>query len=410
MSLNFIKNTAFYSSAYQFLCLGCIFVLVFNKVFSTSFLDVSLLRHFVRTICYVLAAVNLVVFIKEKNYKICLIFLSCLFVGFLCKQFSSSNQILYFCLFTFAFAKVNYRKAVFVFIITVSICILTIVTTSCLELLNAYSFRFRDGELRNAFGFRHPNALGGIVFFLIMTIWTYSKNCLKNDLLFILILIIASCFIGTFVDSRTAQYMCIFASIIITSTIALNKLLQKELFFSSSLVKWLLRSSFLVIALITFELGYLYSNDSQIFVFINDLLSGRLSLSKNAIINFSITPFGQVLKLSDLDSIGIEYSASVSYQVLDSFYMSVIFNYGIVGLLIYCFMYDLIMKKAIINRDKKLIITLFCFAIYGISESFVGVICFNIFLYLSLSYHSQRENIDSKLNNTKNYSSRILNE
>ena len=410
MNFNFIKNTAFYNSAYQFLCLGCIFVLVFNKVFSTSFLDASLLRHFVRTICYVLAVANLVVFIKEKNYKICLIFLLCLLVGILCKKFSTSNELLHFAIFTFAFSKVNFRKAVFIFVLTVSVSILIIMASSCLDLLDENLSSFRDDKVRNAFGFRHPNFLGGLIFFLIMTVWTYCKKNLKNDLLFILTLIIASCFIGTFVDSRTAQYMCIFASIIITSTIALNKLLQKELFFSSSLVKWLLRSSFLVIALITFDLGYLYSNDSQIFVFINDLLSGRLSLSKNAIINFSITPFGQVLKLSDLDSIGIEYSASVSYQVLDSFYMSVIFNYGILGLLIYCFMYDLIMKKAIINRDKKLIITLFCFAIYGISESFVGVICFNIFLYLSLSYHSQRENIDSKLNNTKNYSSRILNE
>ena len=389
MNFNFIKNTAIYNSAYQFLCFGCIVVLVFNKVFSTSFLDASLLRHFVRTICYVLAVANLVVFIKEKNYKICLIFLSCLLVGILCKKFSSSNELLQFAIFTFAFSKVNFRKAVFIFVLTVSVSILIIMASSCLDLLDENLSFFRDDKVRNAFGFRHPNFLGGLIFFLIMTVWTYCKKNLKNDLLFILTLIIASCFIGTFVDSRTAQYMCIFASIIIACSIVLNKLIKNELFFSSSLVKWLLRSSFLVIALISFDLGYLYSKESPFFVFLDELLSGRLHLVNNAIMNFSITPFGQVLKLSDLDPFGVTSASSVSYQHLDSLYMAVLYNWGFVSLLVYALIYDMLMKKAIYNHDKKLIVTLICFAIYGISEHFFYLICFDIFIYLVFAYQNK---------------------
>lgn len=396
MNFNFLKNTAFYSSVYQFLCLGCIFVLVFNKVFSISFLDVSILRHFVRSLCYVLAVLNLVVFIREKNYRICLIFLSCLLVGILCKKFSSSNDLLQLALFSFAFAKVNFRKAIFVFILTVSVTVLIIVLSSCLDLIDEILYTFRDNEIRNAFGFRHPNALGAIIFFLIMTVWTYCKNSTKNNLLIILALIFASFFIGSFVDSRTAQYMCILASAIILGVVVLTKFIKEERIFSNSIIKCLLRSSFLIIALISFDLGYLYSKDSPFFVFLNELLSGRLHLANNAIMNFAITPFGQILKLSDLDVYNLSSSSSTHYQLLDSFYLSVLYNWGFASLLVFVFIFDMLMKKAIIRHNSKLVITLICFAIYGITEYVYYLICFNIFIYLALAY--QNQNIDKDSN------------
>ena len=128
MKFNLIKNTKFFSSSYQVLCLSCIFILVFNEVFSVSFLDVSIIKHFARNLCYLFAAINLILFIKEKNYFITYFALASLFIGIMCKNFSTSNEILQFSLLLLAFSKVNFNKAVFVFIITVGVCTLVIAT------------------------------------------------------------------------------------------------------------------------------------------------------------------------------------------------------------------------------------------------------------------------------------------
>ena len=106
--------------------------------------------------------------------------------------------------------------------------------------------------------------------------------------------------------------------------------------------------------------------------------------------NLPITVFGQDLNLSDLDTFGISSAQSVSYKHLDSFYLSVLYNLGILSLFVYILAYDVIMKKAVLNRDKKLIVTMILFALYGISESVFNKICFDIFIFLAFAYQYRK--------------------
>ena len=394
MKFNLIKNTKFFSSSYQVLCLSCIFILVFNEVFSVSFLDVSIIKHFARNLCYLFAAINLILFIKEKNYFITYFALASLFIGIMCKNFSTSNEILQFSLLLLAFSKVNFNKAVFVFIITVGVCTLVIATCASFQLIDENIYSLRDENIRNAFGFRHPNCIGAIIFFLIMSIWVYLKDTIKNNVIILITLLLASCIIVEFIDSRTPLYLSLAASLIIAFLVLAKKFGIIGRFFSilayNVVSKWLLRSTFILLCVIAFLLGYFYTQDSEIFVYFNDLSSGRLALSHNAIMNLPITLFGQDLNLSDLDTFGISSAHSVSYQHLDSFYLSVLYYPGILSLFVYILAYDVIMKKAVLIRDKKLIVTMFLFALYGISESVFNKICFDIFIFLAFAYQYRK--------------------
>ena len=108
----FLDNCSnYYKFVYQLICLFCLSVLVTNKLLSLTFLEISLLNHFARTLCYIFAFINLCLFLKEKNYKVSLIFMLFAVIGLLCKKSSSSSELLQFSLLVLAFSRLKFEKA-----------------------------------------------------------------------------------------------------------------------------------------------------------------------------------------------------------------------------------------------------------------------------------------------------------
>ena len=385
-----------YLTIYQFLACFCLFIIIFNKVFAFAHIDVNILRHLAKNLCYLFVALNLIVFIKEKNFLVIILSLLFLIVGVLNKKYSLQTDVLQYSILVIAFSKLNFNLAIKTFLLTVGILIVSIMFYSLLDLSNNQFFGVRDGVLRQAFGFRHSNFLGGMIFFFTMTLWTYTKDKLLNNVLCIALLIAEYLFIEHYIDSRTAQVMCLLASLMIVGYIILK---SKQFNLSSSLLtktaSILAVNFILIFAIVHIFVVYLYSPNSELFVALDDLFSSRISLQNNALQNFNISMFGNFAyaRLVDTDPLFLNTVSSRSYNLLDSFYFYVLYRWGLMSLLVFLISTVLISWKALKQGQYKILIALICFSIYAINENFYFMICYNIFIYMCFSDLSSGEKI-----------------
>lgn len=385
-----------YLTIYQFLACFCLFIIIFNKVFAFAHIDINILRHLAKNLCYLFVALNLIVFIKEKNFLVIILSLLFLIVGVLNKKYSLQTDVLQYSILVIAFSKLNFKFAIKTFLLTVGFLIVSIMFYSLLDLSNNQFFGVRDGVLRQAFGFRHSNFLGGMIFFFIMTLWTYTKDKLLNNMLCIALLIAEYLFIEHYIDSRTAQVMCLLASLMIVGYIILK---SKQFNLSSTLLpktaSILAVNFILIFAVVHIFVVYLYSPNSEFFVALDNLFSSRISLQNNALQNFSISMFGDFAyaRLVDTDPLFLNTVSSRSYNLLDSFYFYVLYRWGLMSLLVFLISTVLISWKALNHGQYKILIALICFSIYAINENFYFMICYNIFIYMCFSDLSSGEKI-----------------
>ena len=385
-----------YLTIYQFLACFCLFIIIFNKVFAFTHIDVNILRHLAKNLCYLFVALNLIVFIKKKNFLIVILSVLFLIVGVLNKKYSQQADVLQYSILVIAFSKLNFNLAIKTFLLTVGFLIVSIMFYSLLDLSNNQFFGVRDGVLRQAFGFRHSNFLGGMIFFVTATLWTYTKDKLLNNVLCIALLIAEYLFIEHYVDSRTAQVMCLLASLMIVGYIILK---AKQFNLSSTLLtktaSIVAVNFILIFAVAHIFVVYLYSPNSEFFVALDNLFSSRISLQNNALQNFSISMFGDFAyaRLVDTDPLFLNTVSSRSYNLLDSFYFYVLYRWGLMSLLVFLISTVLISWKALKQGQYKILIALICFSIYAINENFYFMICYNIFIYMCFSDLSSGEKI-----------------
>lgn len=385
-----------YLTIYQFLACFCLFIIIFNKVFAFAHIDVNILRHLAKNLCYLFVALNLIVFIKEKNLLIVILSVLFLIVGVLNKKYSLQTDVLEYSILVIAFSKLNFKLAIKTFLLTVGILIISIMFYSLLDLSNNQFFGLRDGVLRQAFGFRHSNFLGGMIFFFTMTLWTYTKDKLINNVLCIVLLIVEYLLIEYYVDSRTAQVMCLLASLMIVGYIILKaKQFNLSCNLLSKTASIVAVNFILIFAAVHIFVVYLYSPNSDFFVALDDLFSTRISLQNNALQNFNISMFGDLsyARLSDSDPLGINSVSSTKYNLLDSFYFYVLYRWGLMSLVVFLISTVLISWKALKQGQYKILIALICFSIYTINENFYFMICYNIFIYMCFSDLSSGEKI-----------------
>lgn len=377
-----------YLSIYQYVACFCLFIFIFNKVLAFTHIEINILRHLAKNLCYLLAIANIIIFIKEKNYLVVILSLLFIVVGVLNKKYTQQSDVLLYSILVLSFSKLNFRAALQVFIFTVGILLISIMLFSLLDLSDDEFFGLRNGKLRYAFGFRHSNFLGGMIFFFTMTLWVSIKDKLINNILFIMLFVMEYLFIDYYVDSRTAQVMSIIVSLVIVIygiftvfSIKINNL------FLIKCIKFFAVYYILVIAAIHIFIVYLYLPNNELFVALDKLFSTRISLQNNALQNFSLSLFGDISysTLSDEDPFYIGSISARSYNLLDSFYLYVLYRWGLFSLIIFLISTIIVSWQALKQRQFKIIIALFCFSIYAINENYYFMICYNIFIYLCFS-------------------------
>lgn len=264
------------------------------------------------------------------------------------------------------------------------------------ELLKVEKFSFRDGALRTAFGFGHPNGLGSFVLALGLYFACYSTKKL-NYLLSVIYFFIAAAFLIIFVDCKTSESLSLFSAVIFSVLFLINNLkneIQKNILLKISSIVCI--SAFTLFSLGYIFLAYVYEPDNGILDKINHLLTGRLVLSHNGLVNIGVSLFGKAVTLFDPNPSDFESVTAAEYQYLDSLYINIPVTQGIFLLVLFNIMYILVVRNSFKYNYINIGISLFILSIFSISEEYFRFIAFNVFIYLIFTKFNDKETLSEE--------------
>lgn len=246
-------------------------------------------------------------------------------------------ELFSYVLLNLVYKDVNYRKIIKVVFIT----FLTLNSAVIFMVLYNFAYNiisFRNSVPRYSLGFLWSAHLSYSFFYIII----YNIYLKKND---ISILNIAILFLLNFVifyltDTKHSFFLNLLILLFSFANIKINNGIKYKKIYGYILLSIILM---LPLAFLIFSIVY---NPENVFMnFANNLLSGRLRLTQEAIINEGISIMPHF----------IEYSSSTTnYNVVDSSIIRYMLNYGIVGFGI--LMFGLIYFAYLIHKNKDMIL------------------------------------------------------
>ena len=130
-------------------------------------------------------------------------------------------------------------------------------------------------------------------------------------------------------------------------------------------------------------LSYVFSWGSPFLVSINKLITGRLSLGKNAFNTFGVHLFGTRDVL--FKGSGGKTEAVIDYNYVDSSYVQMLFTYGVIPLVLLICLYVVISREQYKQGQYLYVVILSLVALNCMIEAFWFVPTYNIFIFLLLT-------------------------
>ena len=150
----------------------------------------------------------------------------------------------------------------------------------------------------------------------------------------------------------------------------------KNKWFLVEKTKWLWVAVPTIIASIAIAIHAFYSPESIIWQKLNDILSGRLQLGKDAIADFGFTLFGQYIEWKGF-SIG--HLSGEGYNYVDCSYLQLILEYGSIFLILILILYSFVIYKCIKKKNYYLLWSIVFVLVLSITEPRLMNLAFNPF-------------------------------
>lgn len=334
-----------------------------NIVFLSGYLPIIKLLGILVLICYFV--INLK-YKKLNKSKLSLLFLVAI-SGLMSYYLTTDTTIIELVLVVIASIGLDFNKIIEKdFKVKLLILILVV---SCYHLgYTSSSFTvFRNGELRNSFGFYHPNIFGLYIMILFLE-YIYLKK-IKNIKL-ILITIILAFSINSSTNSRSAVFGIIGATLLLCCDGITKKIL------STKIISFILKNLYIILLILSVGLTLLYINNNEIAIWINEVLSERLFLQAEFLEKYKVSFFGNA----------IDYT-----KTLDNGYIRYLLNYGIFATILFTVISYSNIKKSIDNKNIYMTTYMLIFLIYMMSEQSVFYIYFNVFLLYTFADHHNKD-------------------
>lgn len=231
---------------------------------------------------------------------------------------------------------INIRKLITIWIIEISILMLFIAISYKLGVIGEtiVSWDRDTGIDRYTLGYSYTTFSSNYFFHLTIFYLYIKGNLIKYLELGVLALL--NIYLYNFTNTKSAVIYSILAIILV--------ILIKKFNFSKG-VSYINKFSMFVGGFAAGLLTYLYKYDSAIISEINVILSGRLYYGYKGIEDYGITLFGQ--KITWINEVILD--SELHYNYIDSSYLNILFNYGIIILLFVMLGYYVLGKRNISN-------------------------------------------------------------
>ncbi|MDY4479231.1 MAG: hypothetical protein SPE33_04230 [[Pasteurella] aerogenes] len=258
----------------------------------------------------------------------------------------------------------KYVLRVYLFLI-ISLLFLSFLFSTILEIIpNLQYTRVRDGvdKVRNSFGLSYPTVFAAYLQSIVVAYSYLMDNKKIYNHIFLLCLSMINVYICLeYADARMAAYsiVCYIFIYYFSSVFFKNIANSRSLIILGMLIYPL---AFAII----FYLSYYYDSTNDKFEIINSLLSGRLKLGHDALINYGITIFGQKIEFIGLG--GAVQSMTEDYNYVDSSFLKFLLSYGAVFSIISILVMVYLSYNRFILGDYKFIAIIFIISLNAMIE------------------------------------------
>lgn len=245
---------------------------------------------------------------------------------------------------------------------------------------------------RMALGICYPTDLAAYVAFLMLT-YVYIR---EEDITYLEIGIMFALTCATYyiTDARTdfiVMLMLIFLTLITKiKYTSISKFIKKTAIRKGTLILPI------VLAASSWILTWIYDENSEIWLKIDTVLSGRLAMGKVALQNYNITAFGQYVIEKGF---GGSTDWPDNYFFIDCSYISMGIKFGIIFLILIFVIYTIVLKRCLDTRKLFWCIVLVVVAIQSATEHHFIQYWYNPFLIVLFT--NKQSNVKRKMKNHK---------
>ena len=279
------------------------------------------------------------------------------------------------------FKKENYKKVLKVLLVTFIIGYVTALLSMLFpSIIDASVMHMRYGALKKRFalGFKYVTFAPNFYLTLVILIILLKE---KFNAVTYVILFIINLFLFILTDTKNI-FICVLVVLILRYLFIDCKCEKIYCLFSKVSV-----IIFPLCAIFIFIISYIYDGKNEVLVFINKILTGRLNLNHNAILNYGIKLFGQTVDIS---------TNAETYNYVDSSYISILVLNGLIPFIIVLIFFTALSYFAYKINYKLLTISLFIIAIHSTFDPQLIAIVFDPLIIIF--YHSINSYNKSKLN------------
>ena len=366
--LNFLKkkinisNFLFYTA----------YILMLIYYMGSNIIFLQNIQNKILILSYLLLVINFVVQSSKYKVKSIILIVLCIVISLISWKVSNSSEIAVLIIFVVSLKNIKFNDIVSFDIKAKITLVATILIFYALGLTDVYYKYREDGRIRSSMGFSHPNIFGTYIFSICCE-YIYL-NYKKIKFYKVVGLVVVSFLVSYFSDSRTAQLSILIA-------VLFWCVFSKYNIFKYKVVNFTLSILFLILTIISYVLGVLYSDNNGFVLKLDELLTGRIKCIDQFINEYDVKLFGNELEL-----VGTREAEEngISAKILDNAYIKILLQYGLVSYLLFFILLFFGIKNAIKEKNYALCTMFLVYMIYGIFENALFLIRYNVFLmYLS---------------------------
>lgn len=328
-----------------------------------------------------------VFYVKELIIYFCLFLLACII-----SKNAGDMQLITLLTLVLGAKNVNFRYILIIFFITIILLLVFTYLSTLLEIIpNLQYFRIRDNSMRirNSFGMIYPTVFSAYLLSVVI-VYSYLMNVDKiiNHIFLWALVIIAAYISLEFADARMSGY-----SIILYIVLYYIVLIFFRNINNYNIMKFFIVLCYPVGFLSIFYLSYYYDSQNNLFVQLDNILSGRLYLGYQALHNYPITLLGQKIEF-----IGFGGSVGIvdNYDYVDSSYLQFMLTYGITFTILSSLSLIFLTIKRLNLNDYRFIAIIFMISLNSIIEDRLLDVSINVYWIMILAYYNNSSFINIK--------------
>lgn len=338
--------------------------------------DISIIMTFGRYISLSIITIKIFIYdIKEYDKTTCIKILILFVISLIIGYYSDSRIMPQYLIIILGAYKISFEKIVKYTLIIETIVVFSIILMSLFDIIpNRVFSRVDSNVLRYSFGFKY-STYSAIYCWYLTVLYLYVR---KSNLKWweYLGLIIINYILYVFTDSRN-ELICSLAIILIV--FIYNKF---KLQIFKKLIKFASKYSMIIFTVISLYIAFEYSSNNEFLYKINAMLSGRFRLAYDGMQSIGITLFGTKIEWIGLSLIYSGEYLQSQFNYVDISYLNILYNYGVIALIIILYAFYKMTKIQIKNNNEYLCCFIAIIAVHSFIDPQLFQIVYNIFILL----------------------------